>query len=164
MGRVLDNIPWWSQLTDPDPTTALPDVFARHDCGEECAAMLVHYYKGRDLAAATIRHAIPGHESSGNTTGPELVQFLSTQGIRTMSFTVPTSRLKEQVKYFIDHGDPCLLLGYWLGREELHWITAVGYGNDALLAMDPWNGGLVAYRWKLVESIATGDLVGRAGR
>lgn len=74
-------------------------------------------------------------------------------------YTSPLTTFQLPYKAAIRDGDPSILLGKWISPNVLHWVVGIGYGNDALLAMDPWTGMLTAYRWRVVALLATGDVV-----
>lgn len=159
MGKVLDGFPWWSQLTDPDPRTHRPDVFATTDCGEEVVSIWIAGKTGRYTAAADLRRDLPGVRADGRTTGQDLANLLAGYTIVALDDMLPPRALKAAVHRNIDQERPIALLGRWIDPDVLHWILGIGYGNDALLAMEPWTGRLVAYRWMVVESLATGETV-----
>lgn len=162
MGKLLDGYPWWSQLTDPDPRTHRPDVFATTDCGEEVVSIWVAGQTGKYTDAADLRLELGDGREDGRTTAADLVRLLGLHGVKARSDMASRAAIKPAVRASIDQGRPVALLGCWIQAGVLHWILGVGYGNDALLAMDPWSGRLVAYRWAVVGSLATGTLVRQA--
>lgn len=159
MGLLLDGFPWWSQLTDPDPTTGRPDVQAANDCGEECVSMWIAQATKKYTDAADLRRSLAHKDGHGQTTGAELVLLLAEHGIPAVSIGSQLSELRATIKEHLTAGSPCIVLGTWLAPGVLHWVLAIGFGNDALLVMEPWSGRLTAYRWLVVNSVATGDVV-----
>lgn len=159
MGQILDGYPWWSQLTDPDPRTGRPDVFASTDCGEEVVSIWTAGKTGKYTDAADLRRALPGPRVDGVTSGGDLVYLLSLAGILAEAGVLPVRSLKAAVHEDIGEGQPLAVLGRWVSPVVLHWILGVGFGNDAFVAMEPWSGRMAAYRWSVVSSLAIGTVV-----
>lgn len=164
MGQILDGYPWWSQLLDPDPRTGRPDVYASTDCGEEVVSVWLMGYKGLYTSASDLRRALSGSRVDGRTTGSDLAYLLRLRGVNGAESNVRPTELKGVVRAAVARSSPVALLGVWLAPGILHWVLGVGYGDDALIAMEPWAGRLVAYRWHVVESLATGSLVQQVGQ
>lgn len=163
MGRLLDGYPWWGQLKDPDPTTGLPDTAATTDCGEECFSIMLYGLRKRYTDAADLRRQLHKPPDDGRTTGRQLVQLGQLHGLSLCDVTRDQAGMKALIRGDVDRGYPVIVLGRWLLPTVLHWYLAIGYGNDALLAMDPWQGLLVARRWNVVASLASGEAVRAVG-
>lgn len=159
MGKTLDGYPWWSQLTDPAGGTGRADIYAATDCGEEAVSIWIAGKTGKYTDAGDLRMQLPGQRSSGVTSGSDLRYLLAKHGIGAETMAANVAALQGIVRDSVGKGEPVALLGRWLIPSELHWVLGIGYGNDALLAMDPWSGRLTAYRWPVVRSLATGDIV-----
>lgn len=159
MGVILDHVPWWGQLRDMVPGTDGPDRYAAQDCGEECVCMVVWQQKRLYLREDQVRAAIPGHADHGSTLPAELAAVLARWGIAAQSSRAAGTQYRERIKEDLRAGRPVIILGWWQGHEELHWVTACGYGNDALLYQDPWDGVMHVLPWAVVDSLATGDMV-----
>lgn len=162
MGTILDGYPWWSQLLDPDPRTGRPDVWAATDCGEECVSVWLMGSKGLYTAAADLRRALTGNRVDGRTTGADLAYLLHVKGVKGQEMVPGPRGIKNAVRLAVARSSPVAILGRWIDPGILHWVLGIGYGDDALIAMEPWAGKLAAYRWVVVESLATGDLVQQA--
>lgn len=161
MGTILDGYPWWSQLTDPDPRTGRPDVFAATDCGEEVVSIWLAGRRKLYTDAADLRRQLPGERVDGRTTGADLAYLLGQHGEPAVAAQMHPTALKAAVHDAVALLEPLALLGYWLTSNQLHWILGTGFGNDALILMEPWAGRLTAYRWSVVYSLATGTVVQR---
>lgn len=159
MGKILDGFPWWGQLSDPDPRSGRPDIFASTDCGEEVVSMWLACRKGVYTDAADLRRQLPGPRTDGETVAGDLVYLLNLHGISAGVEGFDAGHLKSIVHETIDQGLPLAALGYWIVPTMLHWVLGVGYGNDAFVAMDPWTGRMVVYRWRIADVSATGQVV-----
>lgn len=159
MGRLLDGYPWWSQLRDPSPVTHLADVYATTDCGEECCSILIRGQTGEYTWAGGLRQELVPKRNSGITDGGDLVRLLANHQVHAERYRTVLSGLRDVVAGDIVRGLPSIVLGRWIAPSVLHWVLAIGYGNGAMLCMEPWQGILRAYSWHEVQSLATGDLV-----
>lgn len=159
MGTLLDGYPWWSQLRDPSPVTHQTDPYATTDCGEECCSILIRGRTGEYTWAGGLRQELPDHSMTGRTDSSDLVQLLKNHSVYAERYTTVIGQLRDVVARDIEKGRPCILLGRWLVPTVLHWVLAIGYGNGALLAMEPWQGIVRAWSWHDVQSLATGDVV-----
>jgi hypothetical protein len=159
LGKTLDGFPWWSQITDPDPRTHKPDIYATTDCGEEVSSIWIAGKTGLYTDAADLRRGLPGNRTNGITNGDDIVTMLGSKGIQARINSWSLDIYQSRVRAEIDRGEPVGLLGYWIDPAVLHWVLGLGYGNGALLALDPWAGKLTAYGWSYVRSVATGDVV-----
>lgn len=162
MGKTLDGYPWWSQNTDPDPRTGKPDIYAATDCGEETVSIWIAGRKKEYTDAADLRRALKGERSDGRTSGDDLAYLLGLHNLPATAVRAGIPDLHSSLRHEIDQGLPVAVLGNWILITELHWLLMVGYGNNALISMEPWRGALTAYRWDTVYSRATGDYVREA--
>lgn len=159
MGTILDGYPWWSQLTDPDPRTGRPDVFATTDCGEEVVSIWLMGKTRLYTDAADLRRMLPQPRIDGRTTAADLIGLLERHGEPAEGVQVGAIAIKAAVHEQVALLEPLAILGNWIRPDVLHWVLGMGYGNDALVAMEPWTGRMVAYRWAVVHSLATGTVV-----
>lgn len=159
MGRILDGYPWWSQLRDPFGNTGRPDVFAATDCGEEVASIWIAGKTGKYTDAGDLRLGLPGIRQDGRTTPFDVAWLLQRHGVSAAPNVWGRDVIKSRLHAAIDGSNPVGLLGSWLGSAVLHWYLGIGYGNNALVAMDPWRGVPVVVGWDVVHSLATGDVV-----
>lgn len=162
MGKLLDGFPWWSQQFDPDPRTGRPDIFASTDCGEETVSIWIAGRTKKYTDAADLRRMLKGDRIDGRTTSEDLAYLLNEHGLPSAPVQAPVHNLRLSLRHEIDMGLPAAVLGNFLLPTELHWLLMVGYGNNAMIAMEPWWGKLTAYRWDTVYSVATGDYVREA--
>lgn len=158
MGKTLDGYPTWNQNADPDAKLGA-DPYAASDCGEECCA-IVQYGSGKGYVSETqVRQAMPGHEMHGETSGDDIASYLSTVGVPASRIAISTNALEVSVKVGIAQGLPSILLGYWVSPTTLHWVVAIGYGNDHLIYLDPWDGRQKCLHWKAARLLYAGTLV-----
>lgn len=159
MGKTLDNYPTWSQNADPSPDGP-PDLFATTDCGWECCSIIIYGLTRVYTTEGTLRKEDSTAVDHGYTSPGQLVQCLTRHAITAQQLVVAPSRLKSLVKEYIDAGYPALALGHWIDPNILHWLVAVGYGNDHLLWLDVWSGKMVCSRWTWAEAFFAGSVVG----
>lgn len=118
--------------------------------------MVHHYYTGSEISAAVIRREIPGHGMRGETNAVELEGWLNGHGVRAQRHTVDHETVKTNIKTEIAEGRPSILLGYWVDITILHWVVAIGHGNDGLVVMDPWTGSMRVIRWRSFYQLVSG--------
>ena len=139
--------------------TGHSNAFADSDCGEACAAMELFY---RDLPVPSlteIRRAIPGHETYGQTDGPELAAFLQSRGLGSHVEYPPAGRVAMRAKLAIDHGNPPILLGGFVDPSILHWVVVTGHRNDQAFFNDPFHGQTRQQPWTWMCSHYGGEVV-----
>lgn len=146
MGKTLDGFPTWCQLRDPLPS-GVSDPFAAQDCGEESCSIVEYAFTGKYTTEEQVRHEMPGHESSAPTTGFDLVQYLRKVGVGSEVTQITAANLQAEVKLGVRLGRCAILLGNWVSASALHWVVAIGYGNDHMLYVDPWYGEMRAMHW-----------------
>lgn len=158
MGLTLDGYPTWNQNNDPDPTQGA-DPFASTDCGEECCA-IVQYGLGQGYVTETqVRERMPDHQGRGETSGTDIANYLSGVGVRAQRLVVAPNNVEATIKASIGTRLPCIVLGRFVSPTVLHWVVAVGYGNDHLLYNDPWDGRMKAMHWLHVIALFAGEIV-----
>lgn len=158
MGATLDGYPTWNQNSDPDPTQGA-DPFATTDCGEECCA-IVQYGMGQGYVTETqVRERMPDHQGRGQTSGMDIAGYLNSVGVRAQRLVVAPNNLNMTIRMHVAARLPCILLGNFVSPTVLHWVVAVGYGNDHLLYNDPWDGRMKAMHWEHVKSLFAGEVV-----
>lgn len=163
MGLTLDNYPCWSQNADPDPD-GQADPFASTDCGWEACSIVIRGRTGEYTAEGTLRRESGTHDDHGATIAGDLVTCLHRHGVMAVGLQVPFDTLRFSVKQAITKGVPVILLGRFVDPAVLHWIVAIGFGNDHLIYVDPWDGRMKCLRWGAVESLYAGALVRVASR
>lgn len=163
MGKLLDGFPYWSQLRDPSPSTHALDPYATTDCGEECVSIVIKRETREYTWAGQLRLELGPGRTDGRTDGVDLAHLLTKHHVPAERHADKLAGLHSTVITEVEHGRASILLGRWLIPTELHWVVAIGYGNGAMLCMEPWKGELVAYRWQVVHSLATGEVVQLSG-
>lgn len=159
MGRTLDGYPTWSQNADPDPTQGA-DPFAVTDCGEECCS-IIQFALGLGYTTETqVRERMPGHSGHGETSAADIADYLEGVGCRVLHLAAAGESLQMLVKAYISIGAPVVLLGNWVSPNVLHWVIAIGYGNDHLLYLDPWDGRMKAIHWSSARTLYKGSFIG----
>lgn len=146
MGKTLDGFPTWCQLRDPLPSGAT-DPFQAQDCGEECCSIVQYALTGVYTTEEQVRHAMPGHELVALTTGFDLVEYLKKVNVGAELTQLTSAQLQAEVKRSVGLEMAEILLGHWVSASALHWVVAIGYGNDHLLYIDPWYGEMRAMHW-----------------
>lgn len=132
-------IPTWNQLRDP-LADGEQDPFADTDCGEECAAMRIYYRTGIALPAGIVRQLIPGKQATGVTSAADLVAVMRIFGLRPVARPTAVDAIHDLCGRAVSIGIPPIVLGYWDGRAELHWVLVVGASPAGVLVNDPWGG------------------------
>lgn len=161
MSFQLLHLPTWDQLNDPW-AGAGNDPYATQDCGEECVAEVLWYFRRETLSAFQIRAEMPGHANSGLTTSADLVSYLQRHGL-TADAVEPSQRvLRAIIRAEVDAGRPSIVLGYYAGMAELHWITTRGVGDGRVGWNDPWHGLYRETSWAWFTAHYQGSVV-RAG-
>lgn len=158
MGLTLEGFPTWCQLRDPLPS-GVSDPFATQDCGEECCSIVQYALTGTYTTEEQVRHAMPGHEMSALTSGFDLVTYLKSVGVGSELSQLPQDGLQAEVKLGIRLGRCAILLGYWVSVSALHWVIAIGFGNDHMLYIDPWYGEMRAMHWADARARFRGQVV-----
>lgn len=114
---------------------------------------------GKYTSATEIRRAILGHGDHGETTAQDLAGVLIKYGVPADIKAGAFPALRQEIKARLDVGLPVIVLGYWWSPVILHWVVALGHGNDAMAYMDPWDGKMHVMRWRMVHSLAVGTIV-----
>lgn len=159
MGKILDGYPYWTQQDDPD-STGRQDQFSTQDCGWEACSIVIKGLLGEVTNEGDLRREDPTAVSHGTTVGAQLVACLARHRVTAVRHTMFPLPARAAIKVGIDNGFPSVYLGFWVAPTVLHWIVCLGYGNDSLVYMDPWDGQLKAMRWNVVASKAFGEVVG----
>lgn len=158
MGVVLDGFPTWSQNADPQ-SDGTQDPFATTMCGEECCSIVQMGQTMEYRTESQVRDAMPGHQGHGETTAADLAGYLESVGLYPLVQQRSAGSLKSFLKYALDRGMPCIVLGHFLSPNVLHWVVVIGYGDDHCLFIDPWYGRLDARHWRPFLGLCEGDVV-----
>lgn len=121
--------------------------------------MALWKYLRKYTSAAELRRDLGKPSTDGRTAPPDLVHLAGKYGLAAKRDSWSGSLIRAELKAYIGAGAAGAVLGTWIDPSILHWVLAIGYGNGAMLAMEPWNGNLRAWPWSVVQSLATGDAV-----
>lgn len=155
--HLLD-VPHWDQLQDPWGASGL-DPYRTQDCGEECLAEVAWYYRRWTLSAYHIRLQIPGHADSGLTTGADLAGWLNVRGMPSSAVETDATQIRRLCREEVFAGRPVILLGWYAGPAELHWVVVRGSGDGRAGFNDSWGGLYREASWAWMAAHFGGQLV-----
>lgn len=137
-----------------------PDPDALTDCGETCCVSEIASWRGLRLRIGAVREAM-GIEGPNGSSGPQqFVPLLEAFRLRVKVENLPSRRaagtLRRRLRGRRRHA---LSLGYFQGREELHWVVGYGVHPKGIWVMDPWVGEYLAWDWGSFLSASVGVYV-----
>lgn len=83
---------------------------------------------------------IPGHQTYGQTTGPELVKVMHVLGLSPVIKYAAMNAVLQTVRRAVTAGVPPIVLGNWVSPSILHWVLVVGASDIGWVVNDPWGG------------------------
>lgn len=117
-----------------------PDPFALNDCGEEACSMVI-FMQGHDLlSAGQIRQDFPQDNSDGFTNSQGLVDILSHFNIPAHAGTPGPVHILPVIERQYAAACFTIVLGYYAGPNELHWVLVLDTQGDNVVYNDPWDG------------------------
>jgi hypothetical protein len=133
-------LPNWSQNQGVLPD-GVPDPEHFNDCGETCVSMVVAGVWGCPVEPGAIRQWLHGPSGTGLTSPSDLVAMLKHWSVRSHVEQVSGINAFKRVAAVVNGHRPVIMLGSWEGLgTALHWMIAVGNGNETLQYIDPWDG------------------------
>lgn len=129
------------------------------DCGPACVVSCIEELKGCWSADELLRLRYFGAIDSRYTTADDLVGMLQANGIAAHARkSIDAAIARQEIVRNWQAGRPCLILGWWVSTNDLHWVKFLG-DRSGPIVMNPWSTSNAPSSWAEFDQHFYGDYV-----